>query len=331
MRNIIGLLFIMLASSNAFASKARQDALQFGTFWVDTQTVFAYPQYVSKLGQYLTMEFGATGTFSTTPRAEGGFYKKTGEGIMGLYLGHQDSLVNTFRAVTSSTEQQNPVNFFYAKGDMGFGVNFSFADLRTTNEKEFTLGGSFGTKCGSWDFGANATVYSRSAKGTAKVTTAPAVTLSANTDISDATKFYGNATVLIGESTATTNAETLTLGIQDQSIKMDGGFFFYGIQTTGGIAKGGALSVSLPVYGGIETDLSSWATLRGSLSQNLLVGISKASTAAVTDFNTNNTKVSVGGTLKHGNFNLDGLLAAGTTGQVNGSSFLTSASLTYKF
>jgi hypothetical protein len=130
------------------------------------------------------------------------------------------------------------------------------------------------------------------------------------------------------DTVGTTDANySLSLGVQDHAYKLPGGSFFYGTQI--GYAKSGTVTkgFNLPIYAGLEADLFSWAALRGAISQSLLGYVDNGSK----DLNTNNTVATLGGTLKTGGFQIDGLLAAAATGNLNGTSFLTTTSLTYHF
>ncbi|MBS1958283.1 MAG: hypothetical protein JST80_02305 [Bdellovibrionales bacterium] len=326
MKNILVIL-ALLATSTAHATKARQAALGgFGSFWVDTQTIFDYPQYVGNLGQYLTMEMGPTGTFATSPRAEGGFYKKSGDGILGVYFGHQDPIVDAVRNTNTLETQNNPFYLVYSHGDIGYGLNVSYADIKTTGAKEMTFGATFGSKVGDGNLGLAATAYSKSESGAANAKVFPVIKGSYNAPAGD-NQFYGTVNYYRTDITGTTdNVYGAQLGLQNQSTKIGEGFFFYGAEISYAHASNND-AANLPIYAGIETGLFTWAQIRGSLSQSVI----RMNKTTATNINQNNTAVNLGATVTHGNFSLDGLMAAGATGNVNGSSFLTSASLVYKF
>lgn len=323
------MLALSLVAPAANATKARMSALQYANFWVDTQNIFEYPQYISKLGQFATFELGPTGAFGTSPKAEGGFFKKLSSGgILGAYLGHTDGFIGGIRNKASSAQQQNPVYIGYANGDTGYGFSFSYANIKSTTEKDLTLGANFGTKVNDINLGAQANFYSVGEKAGVKTTVAPSVLLSADTQYTT-WNLYGNAFAGFYDTGVAANVFAITLGAQDHGVKLaEKGTFFYGSEASVGFGTA-PVSVALPVYVGLEMDVASFAAVRGSLSQNLLVGFNKA--AAGTDFNKNDTKVSFGGSLKVGKLQLDSLLAVGTSGALNGTTFMTNAGLSYFF
>lgn len=325
----LGLVMSFLVASQAHASKARLTALQFADFWRDNQNIFNYPQYASDLGQYATFELGPTGTMATGVHAEGGFARKTSEGIMGIYFGHYNTTLNTLYTGAGVGQQNNPFFLYYAKGNWGAGLNFSFSDIKSTTNKEFSIGGTWGYKGSSFDFGSNLTVYSKSETGAVNAKILPSLELDINTTKSTC-KWYGQGIVArtdVGGATDTSFA--LRGGVQDHLFKLgEKGTFFYGTEL-GYTKRGTAKNLNLPIYLGIEADVTTWATVRGALSQTL-IGFIDAGTGTK-DLNTNSTLATLGAGFKTGNFELDGLLAAGTSGAINGTTFLTSSSLTYHF
>lgn len=330
-RNLIVLSSVlMLFATNSYASKARLSALQFADFWRDNQNVFNYPQYASDLGQYATLELGATGT-GTGVHAEGGFAKKTTNGIYGIYLGHHDATLSTIYTASAVSAQSNPFFLYYATGNKGFGLNFSYSNIKTTGNKEFSIGGTFGMKAESFDFGSNVTLYSKGETGAVQAKVLPAVELNFNTTKTEC-KWYGEASIARVDNGATTETGLgLKAGVQHHMFKLgETGTMFFG--TEAAYAKFGvAKSLRLPVYAGIEAPVMGWLNVRGAISQTLIGFTEAAATVGNKDINANDTVASLGLGIKHGSFELDGLMAAAGSGQLNGTSFLTSTSVTYRF
>ncbi len=92
-------------------------------------------------------------------------------------------------------------------------------------------------------------------------------------------------------------------------------------------------STELPLFLGLEHNVTSWAVFRASVRQNFIFGSTKDETATNTDAESvgSNTTVAAGLGLKYGQLVLDGSLAAATNGNVNGNAFLTQAGVTYNF
>lgn len=316
-----------LVALNSYASKSRLAALQFADFWVDTQNIFLYPQYATPLGQHATFEYGPTGTLSTGTHAEGGFAKKMGDRTFGAYLGHHDTVLGTLYTAGAVGEQKNPLFLYCAKGDTGYGFNFSFSDIKSVGEKEMSIGGAFGSKFGDLEVGTHATAFAKSEKGAVNEKVIPSIQVSAHQPLGGYKAYGGANFARANVSGASDSKYSLKVGLQDQSIKLgQSGMFFYGSQVS--YAKNGnTKGVNLPIYGGLESDLLSWAAIRAAISQSLI----NYQSAASNDIGANDTVVSLGATAKTGNFSLDGLLAAGTTGAINTTAFATSAAITYRF
>jgi hypothetical protein len=138
--------------------------------------------------------------------------------------------------------------------------------------------------------------------------------------------------------------QTIEVGIIDHN-KIEGGQWFYGAayrmaerkaEGMGGAAllQTKTTASSLPFLIGVEYDATSWATLRASATQNVLLGTTKTETASSSGDNdtvVNNTTVSAGLGLKFNKWVIDGSLTAGRTGDVDTNSLLTNVALTYMF
>jgi len=134
----------------------------------------------------------------------------------------------------------------------------------------------------------------------------------------------------------------LDLGAIDHN-KIDGGQWFYGVALQMFNAKKSNAAIDtkttatyLPFLVGLEYDAASWLTLRGSASQNVLLGSTKTDDGAAgfsdeTDTIRNNTKVAAGLGLRFGKWTADGSWAAQTTGTVNTTNFMTNLGMTYAF
>jgi hypothetical protein len=319
----------LLVSSTSFASKARLSALQFADFWKDPQNVFVYPQYAGDLGQYATLELGATGKGAgfTTPHAEGGFTRKLWDGNAGLYLGHYYPSVST--ALGTAPDLNNPFYLFFGNGSMGYGLNFSYSDVNSTSQKAANIGGTFGMKVSDIQIGAALNLYSKSEVSGAATKVLPEIELNANHS-TGSVKYYGGAVVARTDvAGASSTGYGIKVGAQDHAFKLgQTGTFFYGAEVGYTKASDTDKRVSLPVYAGIEADIATWATLRGAISQAL---VGRTDISDVKDLNDNTTKVTFGAGLKAGGFDIDALLAAAADGKLNTADFASNLSATYHF
>lgn len=333
----IGLLFV----SEAFASKARLDALQGAEFLKDTQTIFKNPAHVHSLGQYLTFEFGQTGATTPAARAEGGFLKKEGDAKFGAYLGHENQDQDMLRNKGGFLVESNPVEVFYGKNNWAGSVYFSNDKKKTTDEKQTTLGGRIGFINNNIQYYGSLDLIATADKASDDYKTLPFLNVGVDID-SSRFYYYGKLKFADGEQKKAGVKGDINdiggeVGILDRGLSTKGSTIYYGASLKYDqlkIAKK-ITSFYLPVVLGIEYDLNDWSIVRASVTQNVLLGFTKDETVAAPgnkqDTIANNTTVSAGLGFKYKGFVLDGVLAASTTGDVNGSSFLSKAALTYNF
>lgn len=344
---------LVLTSVQAFASKARILALQGADHLVDSQTIFQNPAHVHLLGTYITFEMGATGA-----GAEGGVLRNVGDAKLGVYLGHQNTTTTYFPTVagdlrTANTyiTQNNPVEVTYGVGKMAFAVSLSNVDNKKAKTKETSVVAKYGVLLDGASVYAHLTAISAAEKsntvsGNDKLTTAPGVTVGGDMDRGDM-RYFGqismtNSKLETAGTTPTSSDikdQNLKIGLLDRSLKTKESDIYYGAAILYSVrdTSGKKLTANaLPVFLGIEHTLNTWAIFRASVQQNLLFGSTKdenvtAPTSTDPDGIGNNTSVASGLGLKYGQLTLDGTLAAATSGAVNGTAFLTQASVTYNF
>ena len=345
------LVFVALLSAEAFASKARVNSLLGADHLVDTQTVFTVPSHVQLLNPYMTFEFGAQGA-----GAEGGIMRRIGEGSLLVYLGHQNTTELGFETIPLADDdirsgdgyltQNNPIEVVYGFGNMGVGLSLSNVDNETAKTKETTVVGKFGMNFTkeSWMYvHVHALSQAEKAAGTQtdEMEVGPYLTGGASMAMGNLRLFgdlafgQGKEDLAVG-SDQDVKTMAVSVGVEDRSLKTDAADIYYGIKF--GYAKreyekDEKSAFLLPAFLGVEAPVTSWAIIRASVFQNILVGKTKDETPA-TDVEAGvpaNTLVAAGLGLKHGNFILDGSLTAAGTGNVNGSTFLSQASITYNF
>lgn len=357
MNKLLVLAALTVAAAPAMASKARMTALGNANHLIDTQTIFVNSADINYLGDFATIEFGSNANNSggayNAPRAEGGFVRSSSMGKWGAYLGRQSSTVNQFVATANAASagpfltEQNPLDLFYgtemAGQKWGFGVHHSAAKLESTTQEVSTLGLSAGVRNDIWD------AYLRlGLMGETKNT-------GAGHDLKQKGFYdigfgYWMDTVYLSAKFLTTKG-TLTAGTETDieknawsvsaidNMKVEGGNFFYGISYTSDELKVGAAKTTttgLPLIAGMEIDAASWLALRGSITQNVLMGEVKADPGS-TDKMANNTVVAAGAAVKFGKMTMDATISgSGTTsgtadGTVNGNNLFTQGSLTYMF
>jgi hypothetical protein len=343
MKNLFLLNLALVIAAPAFASKARLASLQGARQLVDVQTIFINPAHINMLDQYITFEMGAVGT-----AAEGGFVRKLESGNKLLvYVGHQNPLgnfvVGDVRTVNNYLGQNNPVEVIYGTGNIGFGGSVSTIDDKKNGTKESTVVGKFGIDNGPSKIFAHvkyATAEKLNAGNTDKIT-APAVFFGGTIKVENILYFgsvhAGTAKNEVGATATTTDIKDFAavLAFVDRSMKIADNDIYYGAQVdfvTREVGNAKITGTRLPIFLGMEYNLSSWAIFRGSVMQNFLVGSTKDETITTDEAGiANNATVAAGLGLKYNNLVLDGSLTAATNGQVNGNTFLANAAVTYNF
>jgi len=363
MKKLLVLAAVTLASTSAFATKARLSSLGGSPHLVDTQTIFVNPSDLNLMGTWATFEMGTTNTSvnNPAPQAEAGFSRAMGDARWGFYLGHTGIATATRLQAAGATVpaagataliEENPINLFYAAktGDIswGLGLNYSNSDQKGTTGKQSAMGLTGGMRMGPWDaslgLGLTDTAQFGTVGAETKWTGKSAVDLRGGYLMDN---WYFNARYAMSggkaETGTITNVDlensTIALGATNVT-KVDGGEFFWGASydmTTKNDKKANKVEeTNLPVVIGIEADAASWLVLRGSVTQTVLLSSTKTTpqppaAAGETATLANNTKVSAGVGMKFNKFTLDAALAGQTTGAINGGSLLANAGLTYNF
>ena len=103
-----------------------------------------------------------------------------------------------------------------------------------------------------------------------------------------------------------------------------------------GTASGEEKSSSLPVTIGFEASANTWLTLRGSVTQRLVLNSEETTSTptATSDgkySKQNTTSVNAGATLEFGKLSVDGMIGSGTAGTLNTDNLLTKVGVTYEF
>ena len=144
-------IFLVLVSSQIFASKARMEGLgqdsQTGSFFLpDPRSVFLNPGYINIFNNYIITEWGevnqadggsnGVGT-NPKPNAEGGFFQEVNDFTWGVYLGNKTDINDNWKNISGNKAfltQRNPIDIFFG-GDAGlkWGSRLSYANSK--NEK----------------------------------------------------------------------------------------------------------------------------------------------------------------------------------------------------
>ncbi len=327
----------LIATTQAHASKARVQALQKAAFLKDSQTIFENPAHVNSLGKYLTLELGGT-TNTAAPKAEGGLFVDDFGANVGVYVGHISPIQKSIKTGAAASElENNPVEVFYAKDGWGFSFALSNSEDKTGDVKQQYLAARFGTDTDGQEFSGTLEAVATTESGTNKTVGAPYITLNYEKEMGT-NYFFSNFAWGQGKrETATTSTDVKDLGLEVGMLSRKIKNVYYGASLSYAKREIGKdiTALNLPIFAGVEAELTSWAVVRASVSQSFLLTQTQNKTANApadgTVTNKNDTTVSAGLGLKYNNFALDGVVAGSTTGQLNGNDVLTQASITYNF
>ncbi|MEK6628214.1 MAG: hypothetical protein AABY53_06275 [Bdellovibrionota bacterium] len=359
---------IALTSVNAFATRARMNALANAPHLTDTQSIYGQPTDVFAIGSdFASLESGvATDTVAAPAvagaNAEGMILRSMGDSKVGVALGHQSMGALRGQLLAAPViKQQNPIELIYGmkNGDMnlaGILVYSNYNDKTPglaagTIVKESSTALRLGASSGPWvatlslglvntaqDFAGN------------KFTGSSDMNFDGNYMLNDIFWFV-NLNTSVGKTESAAGVETgkVTNGMNWKlgalhSHKKDANELFYSIALessdtkTAGTPDTKTTALKLPITIGVEVDAASWLTVRGSVSQSTFIANSKTSAATTTAElapGANTTTVAVGAGLKFNKLTLDGALlqtAAGAAGQsVNTANLLAQVGATYWF
>ena len=357
-------LAIVLASTSAFATRARLTALGNAPHLVDSSTVYSKPAAMFTVSDSLTIESGATnivpGASAVTDGAEALLIRSHGDAKWALSLGHDDAKVFTQRAnvaasMTGVVGQQNPFELTYGmkSGDMAWAATLAYSNFnnKTTGaeKKENTMGLKFGAATSTWDatidLGLASKVTSQTVtsedefKGKSNVAVRGGFWVASDMYVYGDVDMGGYEVSTAGAVAKEIKTTDITVGAIN-TVKSEGNEFFWGAGLTSSQSKDSKgteqkdTALSLPLIIGVEANAASWVTLRGSVQQNVLIQNEKSetATATVTEFSpgSNSTTFAAGAGLKLGKLSVDGSILAGTQ-KVNSNDLLGTVGLTYAF
>ncbi|AZZ35688.1 hypothetical protein CIK05_02355 [Bdellovibrio sp. qaytius] len=361
---------IALASTTAFASRARVTSLGNSAHIVDTQSIYSNPAKMFLMGDFVNLESGSTTQTTQNTNTEGLLVRSMGDAKAGLSLGHRSdnasvfglrSIYNTVASGSATTaaaaNQQNPIELSYGmkSGDMTWAGTLVYSNYndKKNDVKESSAGLRLGALTGAWDF--NVGIGLGNTAKTSAIDFKGTTGISAYAGYAMNSMYYFGEVVLAGAKMSVSNAEVakvettkVTVGAVE-SVKKDGNEFFYGASLVSFQAKNDgtasttddtkSTTLNLPVIVGLEAEATSWMTLRGSLTQSVLINNSKTEVGSATAVETapggNNTVAAIGAGLKFNKVTVDGSLSGltgtGATQALNGNTLLSTVGLTYMF
>ena len=364
MKRVLVIAGLAVLSTNAFASKARLEALSGNNgaanrYISDDANLFRNAATINTHKNFVVTEWGA-GAYTdsqTAPRAEGGFFKEAGALAYGLYLGNNG--VNGRDAAFQ--KQDNALDLFLG-GDAGlqWGARLHYASAKNepggaaVTKKNTAFGLGLGVVSGAAEAYANVDLSDKSEGATLAADEwkqKPTFTVGGSYNWSGYTFFgeFGNGKVeqTLNAAKTTEKNTDITVGvgrimeINPTARVIADASFVYNLdksEATGANTK--TKNMTMPVTIGFEAEATSWLTLRGSVGQNVILNNKKVETTTTAkSTNVNTTTVNGGATLTFGKLAVDGLIgttssagAAGSkTGVLSTSNLLSRVGVTYNF
>ncbi len=355
---------LAVLSTSALASKTRMNALGQGdqSFYLnDSRSIFVNPAALNNNKNYIVSEWGDSQT--TTPQAEGGFFREMGSFSYGLYVGNEASAQdrsgsNGYAGAVTMGEtgflsHDNAVELFFA-GDMGlqWGAKLHYASgenkTSALTKEQDALGLGFGVIMGNIEAYANLDLKDESKGGSAtndKYEADLGLNVGALYRMNDLNIFVDYAKVGAeyvngGAAADKTEQTTLTVGVakihevsSTARVVFDARYTNVSAEDTTGSTKTELTTTSLPLTMAFETDANSWLTLRGSVSQKVLINkIETKTTGSTTEAtDTNTATVNAGATLNFGKLKVDGTIGGTTAGSLNLDTAMTQVAVSYWF
>lgn len=362
-------LALVLSSATAFATRSRMTALGNSPHLIDVSTVYGNPSDMMSLGDSLTIESGTTNVLPTTATAnspsqgaEGLMIRSMGDAKFAISLGHDDDTIFASRkgansATVVTIAQQNPIELSYGmkSGDIAFAGTLVYSNFQNklagSEEKENSMGVKLGATAAAWKATLGLTLADKWEKGTGAALDdykGSGFDVNASYNVMTDLYVYGGVKSAGYKTTdATVDAKdvtTMTIKVGAINwIKKDGVEFFYGAELNNEDKKDKVTATDLkskkmkmPLTIGLEASANSWLTLRGSVSQTLLlVDTEKVETGATTTTElspgANSTTLAAGAGLKFDKVSVDGSILAAGSQVINSANMLGQVGLTYAF
>ena len=353
---ILSLFFV----SNSFASFTRMAAVGNSPHISDESQIIDKADVGLNYGEFAAFHWGSATTGTTVPtyNAQGGFLRKTENSAWGFYLGNNYANLNQTRTESTTAASldvltvENPINFYWGTkaGDFAYGLGFLYSSSAnlTTKSSQAVMGASFGFTYGAWD-GALLLVPTNTAKNDNSAGNEVALAGKSPMNLfirytADTLYVYvnqitnGYKTTKASAVLKDTSSSNMILGFV-QSHPFDGGAnqWFYGLSYNSLVEKDNGTSVvntttiRAPMIIGAEANATDWLTLRGSITENFLIGSTKPVSSDDTGVRGNNT-VAAGCSLKFNKWTIDGTFSDVTNANLGlDSKFITDVSMTYMF
>jgi hypothetical protein len=353
-------LGLAVVSVPAMASKARLESLGQGAngsqYIDDHRSIFLNAASLNQHKDFVTIEVGNTTSqtpgasnqdsdTTTTPKAEGGVFKASGNMVYGIYFGEEANSANSLRAAAglgnADDMEQNSTTLFVA-GDAGvqWGASLltqSFKDEANDRESS-AMRARLGVISGDIEAFANIGLTNKAEDGTnefeGKSSFDIGVTYSMG-DIDYMARVQSIAAENAGgdeyKSQVTSIGAAKSYKLNDKAMLWASAF--YNMESSESFAGAETKETSLPVTVSLEVSAKEWLDLRGFVGKNVFIGETEADNGDKETVDGLNH--GVGASLRFGDLRIDGSLilasAGGQVGVMNIDEPLQRISLTYDF
>jgi len=300
---------LLVLSSSVFATEARLLALGMketdndGMYYIqDSRNIFLNSANINNYADQLVTEYGSTGTAlgakarvdaDTTPKAQGGVFKKYGSTVYGVYYGNESNTSSLLRVAASTNAAallqttDNQIDLFVG-GEAGvkWGANLLYASGKdeSVSSKDQAIATRFGVIGSGWDAHLNVSLSSKAERTDATVLQEFKGKLGVHTGgsynvgegkVFGYVKTYGwdqrktDATTISGDFTSyyLGYGRDMTVNGSDKLFasvaakKTDINIEY--------VTKAEVRNLVVPLTLGYEAKATEWLTLRGSVVQNL--------------------------------------------------------------
>lgn len=336
---------LAVLSTSAFATKARLQALgqdgRASFFLDDSRSVFLNPAKLNSMNNYVVTEWGTADDAAdseTNSHAEGGFFRKADSFAYGLYLGNEYGANNATKTGASMQASDNNIDLFLS-GNMGveWGLRAQYSSSENkptggiTTEND-VLGLGLGVVKGNVEGYANLLLKDESKGGDAnddKYEADMGMNLGASYGHGNYT-FYvdydksGYEVTDNGSKTSEVETTDMTFGVARKHQVSDSSMMFVDLnynnnKTEDKKASTETTTTTLPLTVGFEAEATSWLKLRGSISQNIVIGNEDKKDTHDKSI-ANSTTVNAGATMTFGKLMVDGVIGS-TNGARNTTTY----------
>lgn len=340
-------LGLAVVSIPAMASKARLEALgqdQRGSqFLDDDRSVFLNPAELNNHKDFVTFEWGDTSSTTdsaSTPRAEGGVFRSSGNMVYGIYLGDERNKSNSLRNSLVGdvlAEEQNTTTLFVG-GDAGvqWGASLFHQEYEnkqgTDDIKSSAMSTRIGVISGDVEAFGNIGLGNTAEKGSTELEGKADLSVGVNYSMGDLKVMAYYYADEFEESTSKEKVkQNITkIGMAKEYKLNDKATMWSSVwyvmdktecdtslkaacaNTAESVTSADENSITeLPVGFALEIAAKDWLTLRASVSQSVFINTYDNGSDKATQRNT--TKVAAGAGIVFGDLTIDGMIGNDTT------------------